>query len=295
MASFTSVATDLAVAFDGLGSTDADGTVASYAWGFGDGSTSTLQKPGHTYAAAGTYSVTLTVKDDKGLASAVTTKSVTVPATAAFASDSFTRTSSSSWGTAVVGGPWTHWGGNAALTVDGSQGLINIAQPGWAARAQLQSVSELNTEIKASIALDKIAGGGGTYVSITGRTGGFSSEYRAKVWVKADGSVNLSTVAMQSSEKTLKSINVSGLTVAANEKLWVRMQVEGTGSSSLKAKVWKDGTAEPAGWIITSSDATPELQDAGGVGIAITLSGSATGASRVSIDDFWAGPLGSAP
>ena len=245
VASFTSVATDLAVAFDGSGSTDADGTVASYVWAFGDGATSTLQKPGHTYAAAGTYSVTLTVKDDKGLVSPVTTKSVTVSATAAFAIDTFTRTSGSAWGSAQVGGPWTHWGGNSAFTVDGSQGLVNIAQPGWAAQAQLQSVSALDTEVKASIALDKIAGGGGTFVSVTGRTGGFSSEYRAKVWVKANGAVNLSAVAMQSSEKTLRSVNVSGLTVAPDEKLWVRMQVEGTGSSTVRAKVWKDGTTEP--------------------------------------------------
>ena len=80
VASFTSVATDLAVAFDGSGSTDPDGTVASYAWDFGDGASSTVQKPSHTYGVAGTYSVKLTVKDDKGLASAVTTKSVTVAA-----------------------------------------------------------------------------------------------------------------------------------------------------------------------------------------------------------------------
>ena len=46
---------------------------------------------------------------------------------------------------------------------------------------------------------------------------------------------------------------------------------------------------------MTSTDVTPELQDAGGVGIATTLSGTATGASRVRIDDFWAGPLGARP
>jgi PKD repeat protein len=47
-------------------STDADGTVASRAWDFGDGATSTDRNPSHTYAAEGQYSVTLRVTDDDG-------------------------------------------------------------------------------------------------------------------------------------------------------------------------------------------------------------------------------------
>ncbi len=54
-AAFASVATDLTASFDGSGSSDPDGAVAAYAWAFGDGATSTLVKPDHTYAAGGTY------------------------------------------------------------------------------------------------------------------------------------------------------------------------------------------------------------------------------------------------
>ncbi|MCP4716495.1 MAG: PKD domain-containing protein, partial [Deltaproteobacteria bacterium] len=42
-------------------SNQSDGPVAIYAWDFGDGSTSDERDPAHTYIAAGTYSVTLTV------------------------------------------------------------------------------------------------------------------------------------------------------------------------------------------------------------------------------------------
>ncbi len=49
------------------GSTDSDGSIASWDWDFGDGNTSTAQSPSHTYAAAGSYTVTLTVTDDGGL------------------------------------------------------------------------------------------------------------------------------------------------------------------------------------------------------------------------------------
>jgi PKD repeat protein len=47
-------------------STDADGSIASRAWDFGDGATSTERNPSHTYAAEGQYSVTLRVSDDDG-------------------------------------------------------------------------------------------------------------------------------------------------------------------------------------------------------------------------------------
>ncbi|HWK16580.1 MAG TPA: PKD domain-containing protein, partial [Solirubrobacteraceae bacterium] len=57
----------VAVAFDGSGSRDADGTIASYRWSFGDGSApSSGAAPKHTYARAGTYRVVLTVTDGSG-------------------------------------------------------------------------------------------------------------------------------------------------------------------------------------------------------------------------------------
>jgi len=59
-------------------SSDPDGTIASYSWTFGDGGTSTLQNPSHSYAAGGSYTVTLRVTDNQGAASATTSKTVTV-------------------------------------------------------------------------------------------------------------------------------------------------------------------------------------------------------------------------
>jgi PKD repeat protein len=47
-------------------STDPDGTIVGWNWNFGDGNTSTQQNPIHTYAAGGTYTVTLTVTDNDG-------------------------------------------------------------------------------------------------------------------------------------------------------------------------------------------------------------------------------------
>jgi len=64
---FTVSSMQLTSTFDGSTSTDPDGTIASYAWDFGDGSTGTGVKPSsHTYKAAGSYQVKLTVTDNGG-------------------------------------------------------------------------------------------------------------------------------------------------------------------------------------------------------------------------------------
>jgi PKD repeat protein len=62
-------------------STDPDGTIASGHWDFGDGETGEGLDATHTYAAAGTYVVTLTVTDNLG-GTGVADQSITVsPAT----------------------------------------------------------------------------------------------------------------------------------------------------------------------------------------------------------------------
>ncbi|MFF2147537.1 collagenase [Kitasatospora sp. NPDC058190] len=58
------------------------GSITAWHWTFGDGSTSDQQNPAHTYAAAGTYTVALTVTDNTGR-TASTPASVTVTAGAA--------------------------------------------------------------------------------------------------------------------------------------------------------------------------------------------------------------------
>lgn len=65
-ASFTFSCTNLACDFDASGSNDNDGSIASYSWNFGDGSTATGMTASHAFGADGDYTVTLTVSDDEG-------------------------------------------------------------------------------------------------------------------------------------------------------------------------------------------------------------------------------------
>jgi parallel beta-helix repeat protein len=60
-------------------SVDNDGTIVSWLWNFGDGTTSTSQNPTHRYSDAGAYTVTLTVTDNGGATGSVS-KGITVGA-----------------------------------------------------------------------------------------------------------------------------------------------------------------------------------------------------------------------
>lgn len=80
VATITSSCTYLSCTFDGSTSTDADGSIASYSWDFGDGSgPATGASTAHAFPASGDYTVALTVTDNKG-ATHTATKVVTVVA-----------------------------------------------------------------------------------------------------------------------------------------------------------------------------------------------------------------------
>ncbi len=124
-ANFSPSCTNLTCSFTD-GSSDPDGTIAAWSWTFGDGSSSTLQNPSRTYAAAGTFRVTLDVTDDQGgtgtaSASVTTTLPPNIAPTANFTSNctgltcAFTDGSTDQDGS-VVAWSWTFGDGATSTT-----------------------------------------------------------------------------------------------------------------------------------------------------------------------------------
>jgi len=79
-ANFAFTCTDLACTLTSTSTDENVGdAIGNYAWTFGDGATAATANPTHTFTAAGTYSVGLTVSDTAGLTNAIT-RQITVTA-----------------------------------------------------------------------------------------------------------------------------------------------------------------------------------------------------------------------
>ena len=119
-AAFTYAPTNPAVGswvqFDASSSSDPDGSIVSYAWSYGDGYTDSALTPTafHSFGAAGTYVVTLTVTDDDGhtdtMTQAVQVGTTNLPPVAAF---TFSPTN-------PAVGSWAQFNASSSSDPDGS-------------------------------------------------------------------------------------------------------------------------------------------------------------------------------
>ncbi|MCV2395822.1 PKD domain-containing protein [Actinotalea sp. M2MS4P-6] len=292
-ASFSSSVTDLTVTLDGSSSTDPDGTVVSYLWDLGDGSTDTGATTSHTYAAGGTYTVELTVTDNDGAVGSVT-GDVTVVAPepgSALASDDFSRTVSGGWGSAQVGGAWTTTGTASRFAVDGAVGQHLLAG-GVTLVSALDGVSSASTELRAVLSTDAVPTGTGAWMHLEARRVSATSWYGGRVRLQPDGSVQLHLTRGNGSP--FLGIVVPGLTFTAGDRIETRVQVEGASPTTIRAKIWKVGDAEPADWQLVGTDSTAGLQTSGGIGFQSYLT-SAASALTMTVDDVWAGEVGTVP
>ncbi len=269
-AAFTFQPSDLAVSFD---ASTSSGTIKTYAWDFGDGTTGTGVKASHTYAA-GTYTVTLRVTDDRG-ATVTTSEQVLVAKAgpgAALASDSFGRTATSGWGTAPLGGSWKPDTKPAYFSVDGNRGLITIPVAGWTSRARMEGTNRADVEVNANVGVTKRPSAAVTRVWVSARTSSdFASGYLLRANVKADGQVESLQVTKRvaGTETVISTVANPGVTLGDSDMAQLRLRVVGT---TVQGKVWKAGTDEPGAWQVQVSDGS--VTAAGSVGV-----GAYTGAS----------------
>jgi PKD repeat protein len=278
-ASFTVTTNGLTASVNGSASSDPNGSISGYAWNFGDGQFGSGPTTSHAYATAGTYTITLTVTDNAG-ATGTTTRQVTVSdggfVPAVLARDSFDRTVASGFGSSEVGGAWSTWGSSGtSLSVGGGRGNVTQANAASSGTAFLRSVATNDADLWIKLSLDKVANGGGTYLSVVGRDRGSSGDYRAKVHISASGTVSLQLVRASGGETVLASAN-PGLTYVPGQELQLRLRVTGQSPTTLSAKVWRVGSVEPSAWQATAQDSTAALQGTGAIGLSTYISGSAS-------------------
>ncbi len=190
-ARFSSSCVQLACGLDGSASTDPEGATLTFGWDFGGDGASTAVEPSHTFGAAGTYAVTLTVTDDKGAVGTVTKDVVVAAAPALFAQDLFDRSVTGGWGAADIGGAWTTSNGSSFAVSDG-EGVATLGSPSASSSIFLNGVSATDTSVEVTVAADKAATGGGIYLNVAARRTPTVGEYRAKVRLTSSGAVALS-------------------------------------------------------------------------------------------------------
>ncbi len=246
--------------------------------------------PSHTYTADGTFTVTLTVTDDKN-ATGTTTRSVTVtapPAANELARDAFARTVTNGWGTADKGGAWTVSGATNRYSVANGAGQQTITAPGATVDAMLTGVSSSATDLRLTMAWNRTAAAGTLYASILPRRVSSANDYRCKVVGSANGTLQMILVRrVNGVETTIGSTTVAGVTVTADQSYSVACRTVPSGTSTqLTGKLWRTGTPEPAAWQVSATDNTAALQAAGGIGLSSYLSSGATTGVTLSVDDL---------
>ena len=199
------------------------------------------------------------------------------------ATDTFTRTTAGGLGTADVGGTWTVAGSAADFSTDGTAARVRTPA-GGTRTATLAGMSSRDNDVRATIGFARPTSGS-LYAAVTARQVG-TATYVGRAVVSSTGSVQ---AQVQRSGTTLRATTVSGLRVAATDRLHVRVQAVGASPTTVRVKVWKVGTNEPGAWQVSVTDATAGLQTAGSVGFSTYLSGSASpSALVVTVDDVTA-------
>ena len=278
------------VSVNASGSSDPDGTITGYAWTFGPSGTGSGVTSSYTFPADGTYTIGLTVTDNRG-GTATKSAQVTVAAPAGppiFGTDTFTRTSASGWGTADLGGAWGLSGSATLFTVQGDVGRVSVA-PGSTPRARLP-IAARDVDVSASVALDHLSDVGIARSFLAARTVGTTSDYYLNVRYAVTGGVSLQLQRrIAGVETTLASATLTGTTYVPGQKLNLRLQAQGATPTTLRAKAWIAGQPEPATWQVTATDSAPELQVAGGIGIgAYSPASTGNGAIVTTWDDVTA-------
>jgi PKD repeat protein len=208
----------------------------------------------------------------------------TPPVGGTLAKDTFERTPSGGLGTAETGGAWTVAGSASSYSVSGGAAKFSVAG-GTNRYAYLTSVSSSDTDLRATAWLTRPSASS-AYVGVIGRQVGADS-YGVRAVVGSSGAVTLQL--QRNTDTILKSAAVPGLSYATGDKLGFRLQVTGTAPTTIQAKIWKVGSAEPTAWQATVTDSTAALQTAGSIGLYSYLSRTAAPTpNTVSFDDLTA-------
>ncbi|WP_097921737.1 carbohydrate binding domain-containing protein [Streptomyces sp. wa1063] len=190
----------------------------------------------------------------------------------------------SGWGTSTSGHAWTRSGGTAAeYTVDGGRGLIALTSVD-SSRRIITGPTLADTDIRAAMTVPVVAATDSIDMAVMSRYQDSGTYYHAVLHCHADATIDVRIRKVVAGVYT--TLSISSLlpgTYAAGDTYWLRFQTTGT---SLQARGWRDGTAEPGTWQATATDSS--ITAAGQTGVRMNLQAANTNTLPVivSVDQY---------
>ncbi|MEU1971937.1 PKD domain-containing protein [Microbacterium sp. NPDC019599] len=207
-------------------------------------------------------------------------------------SDTFTRTTTSGWGTADTGQAWVPSSSASSFSVDGANARVTTS-PGAGRTVDATIFRSTDLSVTTEVSPSVVPGGSGAYVSLVGRDLG-ASDYRATLQLSSTATVVTLRRVVNGTETVLGTQRV-GNGVVAGTPIKVRFELSGTAPTTLRTKVWT-GATEPSAWSLSTTDSTAALQASGSVGAYVYLSGSAGANVTMSFPSYLAvGAIGTPP
>lgn len=175
-----------------------------------------------------------------------------LPSTAA--SDSFTRSVASGWGTPPVGGAWTtSKSGSAKFSVSSGHGVVSQLTRGSSATATFTKAVAGDVDMAGTIGMPSRAST--LYTALELRTQHDGSRYRGRLTVGSTGSATLSVSRVNKKTETNLTTIKLPFTVKPSSAVHLEYQVTGTTSVAIEGRAWLSGASVPA-WQLTTTDSS---------------------------------------
>ncbi len=193
------------------------------------------------------------------------------------AADSFNRTVASGWGTANQGGSWVTAGGGSQFSVDGSRGVLPT-------RKAMESLAHVpgsagDVSVSTTMTFQTIpSSGSGLYVGPMMRYTPGAGLVLPRLVVSPDRSavMNVRYSPVRGQWTILGSNYKVPFKIDPGTQVEMRAEIVGTAPATIRAKVWRVGSAEPSGWNVTTTSSAVPTSGASGYYGFVSSSGSDT-------------------
>lgn len=185
--------------------------------------------------------------------------------------DNFLRDVTGTWGVADSGQPWatnpTPDTTSAVTSTDGGYALVRLDASNSTVRVQVPYRRYRDGEVYTTISVDQTATGQAMLPAVLLRlTADLSVYYRMRVHLNTDSSVSLSVTRVTTQ---IGATVATSVTYTPGAWLHVRARLVG---QTIQGKVWSDGVAEPAEWMIEQEITSDPIAE-GYYGLAVSTFG----------------------